>query len=150
MKKTFFKVGITIIILLVVIIIVLSKYYEYKEKVSKIKEFNVEYEKCLDGEIYGTELANLINKAIDDNERNFVKKDKQGVYIKDDTNSVTIDVRITDLEEKPVYKMETFYNSGNGMTDFIQYYNIVKFKCAKAEYNKTGKISYMLFEQIEE
>ena len=43
--------------------------------------------------------------------------------------------------------METFYN--NGIDKFVENYNIIQFKCTSIEYHdQTGKIKYMLFEQI--
>ena len=41
--------------------------------------------------------------------------------------------------------METFYN--NEMETFTQLYELIKFECTKINYNKLGKVSYMLFEQ---
>ena len=41
--------------------------------------------------------------------------------------------------------METIYNGG--MVAFVQYYNSIYFECKKIEYNKLGKVSYVLFEQ---
>ena len=94
-------------------------------------------------QIYGTELTTVINKAVDNNEKNSVQKDEQGFYIENDTNSINIEVKM--LDEDMTLKMETFYN--NGMTNFIDNYELIYFECTKIEYNSLGKVKYMLFEQ---
>ena len=48
-----------------------------------------------------------------------------------------------------IYQMETIYNGG--IQNFINYYSNIKFKCVDIQYhNATGKVKYMLFEQITE
>ena len=50
--------------------------------------------------------------------------------------------------EETTYKMEAFYNAGT--EQFIQYYGNIKFKCSKIEYHEnTGRIKYILFEQVQ-
>ena len=127
----------------IILVVLFVKYKNYIAKNAKIKEYNLEYEQFLDKQIPGTELTSIINKAVDNNEKNSVKKDEQGFYIKNDTNSIEIEVKTTDNDK--TYKMESFYN--NGMIEFLQYYNTIEFRCEKIEYNSLGKISYMLFEQ---
>ena len=110
-----------------------------------IKE-NEEYEKYKDQEVYGIDLATLINKAVDKNEKNNIPKDDKNLYIQNDENSIEIEIYIEDNET--TYKMKVFYNSGT--EQFIQYYGDIKFKCSKIEYHeKTGKIKYILFEQLQ-
>lgn len=136
-----------IILIICIVIIVLStfgvKYINYRAERNKIKQDNLEYEIYLNKQIFGTELTTFINKATDNNERNKVIKDDKGFYIQNDTNSIEIEIRITD--NNTTYKMETLYNSG--MVNFVQNYNSVYFECTKIEYNKLGKVNYLLFEQ---
>ena len=106
---------------------------------------NSEYEQYTNKEINGLDVASLINKSVDKNTRNKIKKDDQGMFIPNDENSIQIEVYMKDTEI--TYKMETIYNKGT--EQFVQYCGDVKFKCSKIEYhNKTKKISYILFEQI--
>ena len=140
------KIIYILIIVMIIIAIILVKYSSYKEKYSEIKEYNLQYEKYLGKEIYGTDITTLINKAVDNNEKNFIQKDENGKYIQNDTNSVNIEVKIIDLEEEKIYSMETLYNGG--MTQFVQYYNAILFKSADVKYNSTGRICYILFEQV--
>lgn len=140
MKKIMaFITGITIILIILAI-----KYYDYKDQYSKIKEINAKYESYYQKEIYGTDVATIVNRAVNDNETNNVKKDDKGFYIENDTDSIKVEIKIIDNDT--MYQMETLYNGG--MTNFVKYYNIIKFECTKIEYHsKTQRIKYMLFEQ---
>ena len=143
MKKT-----ILIILLLLFIIIVSVYILRLKTKVRyiNINKYNSEYETYLNRNIKGTELATLINKAINENEKNNVKKDKDKHYIADDEKSINIEIKI--LFTDKTYPMEEIYK--NDTSEFIKYFDLIEFKCTKTEYHeKTGKISKMMFEQIE-
>ena len=51
-------------------------------------------------------------------------------------------------DNETMYKMEAIHNAGT--EQFVQYYGEIKFKCSKIEYHKnTGRIKYILFEQLE-
>lgn len=143
MKRTLIFV---LSIVLIVCTMILSKYYEYKQNDDEIKKFNVKYERYLDKEILGTDIATIVNQAVDDNEQAFIKKDENGKYIQDNEKYINIEIKITDLEEDKIYTMETLYHGGMG--NFALLYDQIKFKCGKIEYNSKGKVKYMLFEQI--
>ena len=50
-------------------------------------------------------------------------------------------------DNEKTYKMETIYNKGT--EEFMQYYGNIQFKCSKIEYHQsTGKVKYLLFEQL--
>ena len=137
-----------VVFLVIVVAIVCAIAYMYLNFIANrntaITE-NMPYETYLNREIFGSDLASVINRAINDNNKNNVEKDEKGLYIANDTNSIKIQVKITDNDT--TYDMETFYNSG--MDNFIKYYNQIKFKCTNVEYHETtNKIKYMLFEQI--
>lgn len=139
----------TILILFTISIIIATivcvKYFSYKnDYVIMIKE-NEEYEQYKNKEIYGIELGTLINKTIDKNIKNKIERNKNGIFIANEENSIKIQIYMQDNEE--TYEMENFYNAG--MEQFIQYYGNIKFKCSKIEYHeKTHKVKYLLFEQI--
>ena len=135
-----------LVIVTILICLFLSKYFEYKQNMQIIDEFNDEYLKYKDGEIEGIDIGNIVNKAVNDNESNYIKKDKNGKYIQDDTKSINIEVKINDEEKDKIYTMETLY--GGGMIQFVKYYGQILFKCSKVEYNSQGRVKYMLFEQI--
>ena len=143
MKKT-----IVYIISLVIItcVFITSKIYENKQYLVEIKKFNTKYEKYINNNIVGTEVASVINQAVDDNEYERIKKDENGTYIQNDETSVNIEVKITEFKEEQIYTMETLYSGG--ITQFVKYYGQIPFKAVKVEYNKNKRIKYILFEQI--
>lgn len=143
MKKINFSL---LIVALIVVSIIGIRYYSYMIERNNLLKENAEYEKYLDSEIYGIDLATLINKTINQNEKNEVEKDENSIYIQNDENSINIEIYMQDNET--TYKMEAFYNAGT--EQFLQYYSNVKFKCTKIEYHKnTGRVKYMLFEQLQ-
>ena len=137
---------IIISVILIICAILLSIFYANKEKYNVQQKFNMRYEQYLNKEIIGTNIATIINQAVDDNERAMIKKDKNNKYIQDDINSIYIEIKITEFAKEEIYTMETLYNGG--MSEFVKYYGQIKFKCDKIEYNSKGQVKYMLFEQI--
>ena len=84
---------------------------------------------------------------MDENEKNKVQKDNKGIYLDNNTNSINIEVKMSD--DNQIYKAETFYNSG--IQNFINYYRNIKFKCVDIKYHEsTHKVKYMLIEQLTE
>ena len=141
------KIMAFITIVAIILIMLAIKYYNYKDEYSKIKEINAQYESYYQKEIYGTDVATIVNRAVNDNENNNVKKDSKGYYIENNTDSIKVEIKITDNDT--TYNMETLYNGG--MANFVKYYNNVEFECTKIEYHsETKKIKYMLFEQKNE
>jgi len=115
------------------------------EKTETTRE-NIEYEKYLNKEILGTELATLINKVIDKNEKNSLQKDEKGYYIDNGKDSIKIDLKMTTTDK--IYPMEEIYN--NQITLFVQNFNFISFKCTSIEYHKkTGKIAKLVFEELQ-
>ena len=143
MKKTIIYI---VSIVIVICVLIASKLYTSKEYLIKIKEFNNKYEKYTSNEIVGTEVASIINQAVDDNEYERIKKDKNGKYIQNDKNSINIEIKITEFSEEQIYTMETLYNGG--IEQFVKYYGQIRFKATDIKYNENKRIKYILFEQI--
>lgn len=140
------KIFIFLVIVLIIVAIVGFKYMSYKNEYNIIQNENAEFEEYKDKEVYGLNVATMINKAVDKNTKNKIEKDDSGNFMQNDSNSIEIEIYMTDNET--TYKMETIYNAGT--EQFVQYYGNIKFKCSKIEYHKdTGRIKYMLFEQQE-
>ena len=119
----------------------------YKSEYRITKKANLEFEKYLNEEVYGTDLATIINRAIDNNEKNEVQKNNKAIYINNDTNSINIEIKM--LDNDTIYQMENIYNKG--IQNFVNYYGNIKFKCLDIKYHSsTNKVKYMLFEQITE
>ena len=126
MKKTYIYI---ICLFILIVALILGKYYDYKNKQAELDKFNLEYEQFAQEDIYGTQIATIINKAIDNNEVNDVEKEyvedndkKYYFYVPNDTNSIKIDIKITDNDT--TYKMESLYQGE--ITKFVQNYNYIK------------------------
>ena len=140
-----------IIIFFAVIVIIICGisylYLNYKAEYNMSKKANLEFEKYLNEEVYGTDLATIMNRAIDSNKKNEVEINNKGIYLNNDTNSISMEIKITDNDT--IYQMETFYNKG--IQNFINNFGDIKFKCVDIKYHKsTNKVKYLLFEQITE
>lgn len=134
-------------IVIIVVAVVTFNYMDYTNEQNEVIKYNLEFEENYQKEIYGIDLTTIINKVINNNEKNNVEKGQDNKYINNDTDSINIEIKMTDIDQ--VFAMETLYNGG--MEQFVQYYGNIQFKCTKIEYHKsTGKVSYMYFEQISE
>ena len=139
------KIIIFFVIILIIVAGVSYMYLNHKATVNQTKFANVDYKAYKDKEIFGTDLATLINKTVDDNTKNEIEKDDKGLYVDNEKDSIRIDIKFTD--DDTIHTMEEIYNSGTAT--FMQYYNQIRFKCSNIEYHeKTGRVSYMYFEQI--
>lgn len=140
------KLAIYFFIIIAIIVAISYLYLNYKANFYRTQKENKQFESYYNQEIYGTTLATIINKAIDNNKNNEIQKDNKGKYINNDNNSINIDIKMLD-DNGTIYNMEKIYNGG--ISTFVQYYGQIKFKCTKIEYHKTtNKVKYMLFEQI--
>lgn len=141
------KLLIILLVLFIIIIFSISMLYiNISAQNRALQKYNKEYEQYLNKTIKGTELATLINKAVNVNENNKIKVDNKKHYIENNENSIKIE--ITMLLTEKTYPMEEIYNTDTA--EFVKYFSIEEFKCTNIEYHsKTGKISKMLFEQVE-
>ena len=139
------KIAIFFAFIIVIICGVSYLYLNYKADYNMSKKANMEFERYLNKEVYGVDLSTIINRAIDNNQRNEVERNNKGIYLNNDTNSINIEIKIIDSDS--IYQMETIYNGG--IQNFINYYSNIKFKCVEINYHSsTNKVKYMLFEQI--
>lgn len=139
------KLAIFFLIVIIIIVGISYLYLNYKANYYTAQRENKQFESYEGQEIYGTEVATIINKATDSNQNNEIPKDQKGKYIDNDSNSIQIEINMLDNEKR--YTMETLY--AGGMDKFVQYYGEIKFKCTSLQYHKTtNKVKYMLFEQI--
>lgn len=141
------KKAIILILVLIFIMIIsfLSAYNTLKSEKDSIQKFNSEYETYYNKEIYGTELATIINKVINNNVIYNIQKDSENNYIDDNVNSIKMDIYIIDADT--VYQVERIYSLKTER--FIENFNSAKFKCTKIEYHaQSNKVKYLYFEQI--
>ena len=137
-----------IVLIFVIIIAILSSFcYIYSQKKitknKKIASYD-KYQKLLDTEIPGTDLASLINESIDKNKTNEVNSDN-GLYIENDDNSMIIEIKF--IESDNPIRGEKIYL--NGIDRFIELYGSSNFKCTKVDFHKKNyEIKYLYFEEM--
>ncbi len=146
MKKTVIVFGI---LFLTIILIVSVSLTQNKENLMVIQKENAEYEKYKEGQVFGTQVASLINKATNENLKNEVKQDEKGFFIENETNSVKIEIKLQNEKDLKTYQMETIQKVGT--EGFVKNFNLILFKCTSIEYHEqTKRVAKVVFEQIEE
>ena len=141
MKK---YVIVMVVLLLIIVGSIFYAYRLYQENVNNVSSYNFNYEQYIDKEISGTEIATILNKAVNNNEQNNIEKNENNVYIENNINSIKIDIYIKDNDT--TYSMEKIYNLG--VEQFINSFSFETFKIDKVEYhNETGVIKYILIKQ---
>ena len=146
MKKTVIVFGI---LFLTIILIVSVSLTQNKENLMAIQKENAEYEKYKEGQVFGTQVASLINKATNENLKNEVKQDEKGFFIENETNSVKIEIKLQNEKDLKTYQMETIQKVGT--EGFVKNFNLILFKCTSIEYHEqTKRVAKVVFEQIEE
>ena len=132
-------------IFIIILIFVVSLLYNYEKEVKKVQGFNRQYELYYQKEILGTELATVLNKTMDYNERANVDKDDKNRYYIETEDSILIDIKFKEKEE--TVKMEDILQKD--MENFIKYYATSNFKCTNIEYHEENKqVKSLYFEQI--
>lgn len=140
-KQTIIIIGTLIVILLLVAFAVAQNV----QKERQVASYNNQYEKYQNKQIYGTDVATLINKAMNENEQNGVEKDEKGYYISNNANSIKIYVKLQ--AEGNYFPMERIFELG--ITEFVKNFNIEDFKCTQIKYHsQTGRISEVYYDVI--
>ena len=116
------KLVVFFAIIVIIIVIMFYFYLSYQDNYQTIQRENRQYESYYEEETYGTNIATLINKAVDNNIKNNIEKDNEGKYIANDINSINIDIKMTDNDK--TYNMEKIYNGG--ISTFTSYYTTKK------------------------
>ena len=139
------KIAIFIVWVIVIIAVFSYIYYNYKTKKNEIDSSNMIYKTAYEKEISGNDLATIINKALDSNEKNYIEKDSEGLYIENNDNSIKIDLKFKQSDY--VFPMEKIY--ANKVSEFIRLYGQAIFKCTKIEYHKKTKlVKYLYFQEV--
>lgn len=140
MKKT---VLFVVIILVILTVIGIVHYQNEQRRIQEILKYNLLYEEYNKEGLNGLDITTIINKAVNNNERNNVVKDEKGLYIDNNTDSVIIEIKM--IIDGEIYRMEQINQLG--IDEFTEYFAEVVFNCNEVKYHEeTGKISYMLFE----
>lgn len=149
MKKNILYV---LLILLIIIVIVVINISNNRIKKNTISNFNVEFEKYKEKTLYGADILSIINKAIDNNKQNEIKRDEKGNYIEDDEFSIKVDLILLSKDDEGninelKYPMETLEKAG--LEEFIKSFSITEFNLENIEYNSIGRVSKILVKQLE-
>lgn len=140
-KKLLVILGIFIIILLFVVYLL----YNYRKDVIQMQSFNRQYEVYYEKTILGTDLATVLNKAMDYNQKNDSAKDSKDKYYIETENSLLIEIKFSEKEER--VRMEDILSKE--IETFISFYGAVSFKCTKIEYHESNKqVKSLYFEQV--
>ena len=131
---------ILISILLIICAFVVYFVINYRNMQMQAQINNKEYNTYKDKTIVGTTLVSIINKTVDNNEKN---------NIENEDNSIKIYIYFLDEDGKRIetpYTMEQIYNKGSD--SFIKLYGTSNFTCTNIDYHsKTGNVKSLTFEQ---
>lgn len=140
---------ILISILLIICAFVVYFVINYRNMQMQAQINNKEYNTYKDKTIVGTTLVSIINKTVDNNEKNNIEKDNSNVYVENEDNSIKIYIYFLDEDGKRIetpYTMEQIYNKGSD--SFIKLYGTSNFTCTNIDYHsKTGNVKSLKFEQ---
>ena len=140
---------ILISILLIICAFVVYFVINYRNMQMQAQINNKEYNTYKDKTIVGTTLVSIINKTVDNNEKNNIEKDNSNVYVENEDNSIKIYIYFLDEDGKRIetpYTMEQIYNKGSD--SFIKLYGTSNFTCTNIDYHsKTGNVKSLTFEQ---
>lgn len=139
------KITIFIVSIIIILAVFTYTYYNYKTKKNDIDASNMIYKLAYEKELNGNNLATIINKTLDTNEKNNIEKDSKGLYIENNENSIKIEIKFKQSDH--IFPMEKIYE--NKVSEFIRLYGQAIFKCTKMEYHKKTKfIKYLYFEEV--
>ena len=143
MKKSLYMIIIFFIIIIGLTLIFINNIQSvYKEN----QKENYVYAKYLNKEVMGTDVATLINRAVDNNEKYNIQKDDKGNYIDDDKYCIKIFVKLQ--TDGKYYNMETIYS--NNVAEFVKNFNLEDFKCTDITYhNSTKRVATVYFEVLD-
>ncbi len=143
MKKRFIIILLFLIIILLVVVVNVNN---MQAKNRQIKKYNEDYEFYNKSQLLGTELTSVINKAIDSNIKNNIKKDDDGNF--KNNNQSSIHIYVTFINNGETYTMENLEK--RGLDKFNHAFGGIYFRCNKVTYHKlTGKIVSMSFESLQ-
>lgn len=148
MQRTALYILIASFIIIIVLYVNISNAIARQKKADS---FNSQYEMYLNRKLSGTEIATILNKAIENNEKNNNPKDDKGFYIDNNETTIKVELNMINYGQDDeilynTYQMEAI--NGIGIQAFLANYNTAKFKCTHIDYHaKTGQVSKITIEQ---
>ena len=141
------KIAIFFIIIIAIVSTVAYIYLNQIVTSRTLQKENAQFDIKKDQEMIGQELATIMNRILNTNEKNEIPKNNKGEFIENDENSIKMDITFTDVDV--TYEIERIGQAG--IASFVQNYRGITFKCTEVQYHKkTGRIKYMRFEQFTE
>lgn len=142
-------IAIVIVASIIIVIIYNAVIIKRQKEIMQIKAYNYEYEQYNGGEMYGTDVITIINKAIDQNKKEGISKNEKGQFIDDGEKSIIAEIVLItdeDLKQKKSYRMESIDKLG--IISFKNNFNTAKFKLNEIDYHtKSGRVSKIVLEQ---
>lgn len=141
------KIAIFFIIIIAIISTVAYIYLNQIATNRTLQKENAQFDIKEDQEMIGQELATIMNRVLNANEKNEIPRNDKGEFIENNENSIKMDITFTDVDV--TYAIERIGQVG--IASFVQNYRGITFKCTEVQYHKkTGRIRYMKFEQSTE
>lgn len=138
------------IFFIIIIAIVSTVAYIYLNQIATnrtLQKENAQFDIKKDQEMIGQELATIMNRVLNTNEKNEIPKNDKGEFVENNENSIKMDITFTDVDV--TYAIERIGQAG--IASFVQNYRGITFRCSEVQYHKsTGRIKYMRFEQVTE
>ena len=144
MKKILIVMGTTFLIIIIILAIILLN---LKNVNQGLRKENSEYEYYTNGEIFGTDITTLINKAMNNNIKHEIPRDENENFVQDEKYCIKIYVEMLGTGE--TYEMEKIAELGTNQ--FVELFGTSTFKAKEVKYHKnTGRIAKIIFTQTVE
>ena len=143
------KILLIIVIFIIILCVAIYLVYNYRVNIAKSQTINNEYKAYYNKQIIGTDLASVINKTMDNNEKNNIPKDNSGYFIENDTNSIKVFVELIYQDDYTTLDAEQIFNKE--IENFVRVYSTANFKCTKITYHKkTSNVETITFTEVDE
>ena len=143
------KILLIIVIFIIILCVAIYLVYNYRVNIAKSQEINNEYKSYYNKQIIGTDLASVINKTMDNNEKNNIPKDNSGYFIENDTNSIKVFVELIYQDDYTTLDADQIFSKG--IENFVRVYSTANFKCTKITYHKkTSNVETVIFTEVSE
>ena len=123
-------------IFMIILIISLYGIYKYRSSIYESQKINNEYKSYYNSQVIGAELVSIMNRTEDVNEKYGVKKNEEGFFIENETNSIRIYISFKYEDEYRTLEMERIIN--NGTQNFLKVYSTANFKCTDISYHSSS------------
>ena len=138
------KILLILIIFACILLIAVYSVYSYRTSIAESQKINKEYAQYQNVQMLGTELISLINKTIDINTNLGVEKNKEGLFVDNDNNSIKIFVKFIYKDDYKIIEMEKICI--NGIENFMKAYSTASFKCTEfTKHEKTNNVKALTF-----